>query len=584
MTVFRVWAPNANAVTLVTREARTPMTRADNGWFQADAPAPADGADYAFALDGGEPLPDPRSPWQPTGVFGFSRTVDHAAFRWNDERWQAPPLGSAVIYELHIGTFTPEGTFDSAIERLDHLTELGATHVEIMPINEFPGSRGWGYDGVDLYAPSSAYGGPEGFKRLVDACHARGLAVLLDVVYNHLGPSGNHLSRFGPYFTDHYHTPWGQAVNLDEKGSDEPRRFICDNALMWLRDYHCDGLRLDAVHALLDSSATHLLEQLATEVAALETHLGRRLVIIAESDLNDPRLVRSREVGGYGLDAQWSDDYHHALHAALTGERDGYYSDFGSLADVVYALKNVFVYDGRYSAYRERTHGRPAIGLSGRHFLGYLQNHDQIGNRATGERSGALMSPERLKVAAALVCLAPFIPMLFQGEEWGASTPFQYFTDHQDANLGRAVTEGRRKEFASFGWDPQSVPDPQDVETFERSKLNWEELSQPSHAEMYDWYRQLLALRRTHVALTDGDRDRLVARYDEEARWLVIERGPLTIVCNLATTPQRIPLPHRSGAHKHILLLSSDPTARLETERADELTLAPDSVVALQVE
>ncbi|MGZ3678250.1 MAG: malto-oligosyltrehalose trehalohydrolase, partial [Ktedonobacterales bacterium] len=461
MTTFCVWAPNAHRVAVQTLGERVPMNAGERGWWRVEVATATPGTDYQFVLDGGEALPDPRSQWQPHGVFGPSRVVDHSLFHWNDAGWQAPPLESALIYELHVGTFTPAGTFDAAIARLDHLKDLGVTHVELMPVNEFPGMRGWGYDGVDLSAPHSAYGGPDGLKRLVDACHARGLAVLLDVVYNHLGPSGNYLSRFGPYFTDRYHTPWGPAMNLDGAQSDEVRRFLCDNALIWLRDYHLDGLRLDAVHAFYDTSAIHLLEQLAEEVAELQSHLGRHLVLIAESDLNDPRVVRSREVGGYGLDAQWSDDFHHALHAVLTGEQSGYYADYGTLADLAHALEHAYVYDGRYSASRKRHHGRPTTSLPGHRFLGYMQTHDQVGNRARGERSSALLSPRRLKVAAALVLTAPFVPMLFQGEEWGATTPFQYFTDHQDANLARAVSEGRRNEFAAFGWNPDDVPDPQ---------------------------------------------------------------------------------------------------------------------------
>jgi maltooligosyltrehalose trehalohydrolase len=501
--------------------------------------------------------------------------VEHQDFPWQDQGWQARPLAAAVLYELHIGTFTPAGTFEAAIARLDHLVDLGITHVELMPVNEFPGSRGWGYDGVDLYAPHHAYGGPQGLKRLIDACHARGLAVLLDVVYNHLGPAGNYLSRFGPYFTERYATPWGSAVNLDGPHSHEVRRFFCDNALMWLRDYHCDGLRLDAVHALVDTSAVHFLEQLAAEVDALATQLGRHLVLIAESDLNDPRVVRAPEVGGYGIDAQWNDDFHHALHTVLTGERDGYYMDFGAFADLAKALQGAFVYDGRYSAFRRRPHGRPPSGLTGYRFLGYLQNHDQIGNRATGDRSSHLMSIGRLQIAAALVLTAPFLPMLFQGEEWGASSPFQYFTAYDDPALGQAVATGRREEFAAFGWHPHDVPDPQAHDTFERSKLNWDELAREPHAELLDWHRRLIRLRREVPALSDGRRQRVRVRCDEEARWLVVERGPVAVVCNLADGAQCVPvrLPGVTQA-----LLTSDPAVRVT---ADGAILAPDTVAII---
>ena len=578
MALFRIWAPYSTAVDIALGDdvrERVPMAETGNGWWEMDVPYSPEGTSYAFVLDGSEPLPDPRSPWQPRGVFGPSHTVNHAAFDWHDAGWQAPPLKSAVIYELHVGTFTHEGTFEAIIAHLDHLRELGVTHIELMPVNEFPGGRGWGYDGVDLYAPFSGYGGPESLKRLVDTCHTRGLALLLDVVYNHLGPSGNFLGRFGPYFTDRYKTPWGLAVNLDGPGSDEVRRFFCDNALMWLRDYHFDGLRVDAVHAIVDTSAVHFLEQLAREVDVLSAQTGRHLVLVAESDLNDPRIVRSRDCGGYGLDAQWSDDFHHAVHAALTGERDGYYADFGALSDVAYALEHAYVYDGRYSDFRKRRHGRATTGLAGWRFVGYLQNHDQIGNRARGERSAALMPIRRLKVAAALVCLSPFVPMLFQGEEWGATSPFQYFTDHQDAELGLAVSEGRRSEFAAFGWDPAQVPDPQDVATFERSRLDWSEVEREPHASLYDWYRQLLRLRKFVPALSNGRLDHVRVTYDERKRWLVMRRDSVCVACNLGGSTQPVPLPAFASVH---VLLASEP---LDVPGINGLEMPPDSVAVI---
>jgi maltooligosyltrehalose trehalohydrolase len=575
MTTFRVWAPVAQQVEVEVDGERLPLSAGEGGWWAADVPAAGPGSEYAFRLDGDEPLPDPRSSWQPHGVHGPSRVVDHQAFPWQDQGWQAGPLAAAVLYELHVGTFTPDGTFEAAIARLDHLVDLGMTHVELMPVNEFAGSRGWGYDGVDLYAPHHAYGGPQGLKRLIEACHTRGLAVLLDVVYNHLGPAGNYLGRFGPYFTDRYATPWGPAVNLDGPHSHEVRRFFCDNALMWLRDYHVDGLRLDAVHALVDTSAVPFLEQLAAEVDVLAAHLGRHLVLIAESDLNDPRVVRAPEVGGYGLDAQWSDDFHHALHAVLTGEQDGYYVDFGAFADLAKALQGAFVYDGRYSAFRRRPHGRPPTGLAGHRFLGYLQNHDQIGNRATGDRSSHLLSPGRLKMAAALVLTAPFIPLLFQGEEWGASSPFQYFTAYDDPALGQAVATGRREEFAAFGWQPHEVPDPQAYDTFARSKLPWDELVRAPHTEVLDWHRRLIRLRRALPALADGCLDRVRVDYDEEARWLVVERGPVAVACNLADHAQGVPV-GLAGVSQ--VLLTSEPAVQV---RPGGVTLPPDTVALL---
>ncbi len=570
MTTLRVWAPKAGAVAVALGAERVPMARGAGGWWHADLPHARPGDDYVFILDGGEPLPDPRSRWQPEGGHGPSRLVDLAAFEWHDAGWQAPPLASAVFYELHVGTFTPGGTFESAIERLDHLVDLGVTHVELLPVAEFPGARGWGYDGVDLYAPHHAYGGPQGLLRLVDACHTRGLAVVLDVVYNHLGPDGNYLARFGPYFTERYTTPWGEAVNFDGPSSDAVRRFFVDNARAWLRDYHVDGLRLDAVHAIVDRSAVHILEELAREVRALEIELGRRLVLVAESDLNDPRVVQAHEVGGYAMDAQWSDNFHHALHALLTGEREGYYADFGAWSHLAKALERVFVYDGNYAPTRERHYGRPVGDLPGYRFLGYMQNHDQVGNRAQGDRSSHLLSTGQLKIAAALVLTAPFVPLLFQGEEWGATTPFLYFTDHQDPKLAEAVKKGRREEFTAFGWDPAEIPDPQARETFARSRLNWEERERRSHAELLEWHRQLIRLRRTTPALLDGRLDRVAVRYAEDAGWLVVERGPVVVAVNLTGAARPVAL-NRPGR----LMLASDPQIALSGERVH---LPPHSV------
>jgi maltooligosyltrehalose trehalohydrolase len=575
MISFRLWAPHANQVEIRIGSDLFGMTASESGWWFTEMPIAKAGIDYAFVIDGGDPLPDPRSPWQPNGIDGFSRTVDHGAFSWTDRHWHGNPLTSAIVYELHIGTFTPQGTFIAAIDKLDHLVALGITHIELMPAAEFSGKRGWGFDGVDLYAPHHAYGEPDDLKRLVDACHARGLAVILDVVYNHLGPAGNYLARFGPYFTRRYATPWGQAVNFDGPESDEVRRFFCDNALMWLRDYHFDGLRIDAVHAILDTSAVHFLEQLACEVAELQAQTGRQMALIAESDLNDPRIIRPREIGGYGVLAQWSDDFHHALHCVLTGERAGYYRDFGTLADLAKALQRAFVYDGRYSSFRRRRHGRPPSGLSGHSFLGYLQTHDQVGNRATGERSSHLMNAGRLKIAAALVLTAPFIPMLFQGEEWGASSPFLYFTDHEDPELGRKVTEGRRREFAAFGWNPEQIPDPQAIETFERSKLDWSESGKEPHDGLLAWHRRLIELRREIPALSDGCLEKVRVTFDETTKWFVVERCPVVVACNLNQVTQRVPAVLEAGSR---LLLTSEDRVQLFQ---DAIELPPDSVAIL---
>ncbi|MBK1691754.1 malto-oligosyltrehalose trehalohydrolase [Ectothiorhodospira mobilis] len=548
MTQLRVWAPRAGRMSLETAAGWRPMIRDGDGTWRVQAPELVHGADYALWVDGEGPFPDPRSPWQPRGVHGPSRVVDHGRFPWSDAGWRAPPLAAAVIQEIHVGTFTPEGTFDAAIGRLDHLRDLGITHVELMPVAAFPGTRGWGYDGVALFAPHAPYGGPDGLKRLVDACHRRGLAVLLDVVYNHLGPDGNHLARFGPYFTDAYRTPWGDAVNLDGPDSPGVRRFFLDNARMWLQDYHFDGLRLDAVHALMDRSAVHLLEALSRQTRHLEARLGRPLVLIAESDLNDPRIVRPPELGGLGLDAQWNEDFHHALHALLTGERQGYYADYGNMEALARVFTAGFCLEGQYSHYRRRDHGRSAAGLAGRTFVACLQNHDQVGNRAEGERSTHLLSEGLLRVGAALVLTAPFVPLLFQGEEWGARTPFIYFTDHQDPALARAVGEGRRREFAAFGWDAARIPDPQDPDTFRRCVLDWNEPERPPHAGLLAWHRDLIALRRRLPDLTDDRLERVRVRFDTAARTWVMTRGAVTVACNLGPVAADLPLsPQETG-------------------------------------
>lgn len=557
-----VWAPSAS-VAMVTANERVEMHRGSDGWWHAELSPELTRADYAFSVDGGPPLPDPRSPYQPHGVHGLSRPVDHSAFDWRHAQWRQAPLSSAIIYECHIGTFTPAGSFDAAVERLGYLRDLGVTHVEVMPVSEFPGARGWGYDGVDLFAPHHLYGGPDAMKRFVDAAHGHGLGVILDVVYNHLGPEGNYLRKFGPYFSDRYRTPWGEALNLDDRDSDEVRRFFCDNALMWLRDYRVDGLRLDAVHAIFDDSAIPFLEQLGCEVHDLEAELGRHLVVIAESDLNEPRIVTPREAGGYGLDAQWNDDFHHAVHTVLTGETAGYLADFGSIAQFAKCLTRGFVYDGTYSKSRRRTHGRPVRGLSGHRFVGFLQNHDQVGNRAIGDRLGHLVTMDQLKIAVALLMTAPFVPMLFQGEEWNASSPFQYFTDHQDLALAESVRKGRKTEFAHFVGDPSKVPDPQASQTFERSRLIWEERDRGSHREIFEWYRQLIALRRCVPDLQNGRLDLDAVAFDESARWIRVNRGESAVICNFAATPQRIPISRDATPLR--VSLASKPGVRLDS-------------------
>ncbi|RKT56291.1 malto-oligosyltrehalose trehalohydrolase [Saccharothrix australiensis] len=538
---FSVWAPHHERVAVRVDGQDHEMTAGDGGWWHS----PVDGTDYAFVLDG-DPLPDPRSRWQPHGVHEASRVYDHSAFEWTDGSWTGRALPGAVIYELHVGTFTRAGTFDGAVERLDHLVDLGITHVEVMPVNAFDGVAGWGYDGVLWGAVHEPYGGPDGFKRFVDACHARGLAVLLDVVYNHLGPSGAYLDRFGPYFAGS--NDWGPGLNLDGADSDEVRRYVVDNALGWLRDFHVDGLRLDAVHALVDRGARHVLEQLAEEVDALSAALGRPLTLIAESDLNDARLVTAREAGGYGLAAQWSDDLHHALHVALSGETTGYYPDFeGALART---LRDVFLHAGTWSSFRRRHHGRPVDRrLPGYRFLAYLQNHDQVGNRAVGDRLSATVPFGRLAVGAAIVFCSPYTPMVFMGEEWAASTPWQFFASFPDPELAEAVRTGRRREFARHGWGESEVPDPVDPATVERSTLAWDELSAEPHRRVLDLYRSLIALRRSRPELADPRLDRFHVTCSGDV--LVLHRGALRVVCNLGPAAE-VPL----GAPGEVLLAS----------------------------
>jgi len=575
---FSVWAPYASSMQLQIGAAKYTMSEVSGGWWHVAADAPP-AAEYSFLIDSDPtPYPDPRGLRQSGGVHGPSRIYDHKAYAWHDQSWHGPPLTGGVIYEIHVGTFTQGGTLDSAIERLSFLAQLGITHLELMPIAAFPGHFGWGYDGVALFAVAEIYGGPDALKRFVDACHQHGLAVILDVVYNHFGPVGNYTNRFGPYLTSNHRTPWGEAVNFEEGGSDEVRRFFCDNALMWMRDYHIDGLRLDAVHEYMDRSAIHFMEQMSSEVDVLSSTLERRLVLIAESDLNDPRVVTPREAGGMGMDAQWSDDFHHSLFTLLHKNEAGmgYYDDFGTMEDLAKSLREVFVYDGIYSIYRQRKHGRPVPRLSAHHFIGFIQNHDQIGNRAMGDRIEHIIGLPRAKVALAIVMLAPFIPMLFQGEEYAADTPFQYFADHEDADMARSVAEGRRKDFAAFGWNPDEIPNPESRETFDRSKLNWDEVEQGKHAEMLEWTRGLIRLRRGSPSLNDGDLSHIKVRYDEEKRWLLMVRGGIRLICNLGTEAHLCPNPD----HLALLMKSAEGVVLTDTH----VVVPPDSVAILSGE
>jgi maltooligosyltrehalose trehalohydrolase len=569
VTVIRVWAPNVSAIRVRADGTDSRMEREADGWWTGPDLAP--GTDYAFLLDGGnEPLPDPRSQWQPDGVHGPSRVYDQDAFVWRDQKWCGRDLAGAVLYELHIGTFTPGATLDSAIERLDHLVTLGITHVELLPVNDFNGVWNWGYDGVLWYAVHEAYGGPDALKRFVDAAHDRGLAVVLDVVYNHLGPSGNYLPRFGPYLAAGRNT-WGELVNLTDQ---HVRRYIIDNALMWLRDFHIDGLRLDAVHALRDPSPTHILAVLSAEVDALASTVGRPLTLIAESDLNDPVTVTPREQSGWGLAAQWDDDVHHALHALLTGERQGYYCDFGSLAVLAKTFEHAFLHDGCYSTFRGKDWGVPVDVTQhpGRQFVVFLQNHDQVGNRAAGERLPELTTPGLLRVGAVLLLTSPFIPLLWMGEEWAASTRWPFFSSHPEPELAAATSKGRLAEFADHGWDTGQMIDPQNPEAYDSAVLDWTEPGAAPHAEILDLYRRLIALRAAEPELRDGNLGAVHVDFDEDARWLLMHRGALRVAANLAHHAQVVP-----GAGGTVVLA----TGTAETH-PDGLRLAAESAAVVR--
>ncbi|MFC7741386.1 malto-oligosyltrehalose trehalohydrolase [Nocardiopsis composta] len=551
-----MWAPGRERVRVrVGGRDRDMAERGGGWWVLAAEEARRAGTDYAFLLDD-DPVayPDPRALRQPGGVHGPSRVYDHAAYRWADGGWTGRALPGAVLYELHVGTFTAEGTFDAAVGRLDHLVELGVDMVQLMPVNAFEGAHGWGYDGVLWYAVHEPYGGPDGLKRFVDACHARGLGVLLDVVYNHLGPAGACLPRFGPYFTGG-ETAWGPSLNLDGPGSDEVRRYVVGNALGWLRDFHLDGLRLDAVHALRDSRATDLLTELSAEVEALSAGLRRPLSLIAESDRNDPRTTAPREAGGQGMTAQWSDDLHHALHAALTGEEHGYYADFAAPEALPRTLRRVFWHDGRYSSFRGRSHGAPVDPRtsSGARYLGYLQTHDQVGNRAQGDRISASVPPDLLCCGAALVLCSPYTPMLFMGEEWAASTPWRFFASFTDPELAESVRRGRAREFGARIWDGEGgegpeVPDPMDPATRDASVLDWTEPGDEPHRSVLGAYRDLIALRRARPELADPRLDRFEVRASADGRVLVLHRGPLRLACNLRSRPAEAELDAPAGA------------------------------------
>ncbi|MCR2802169.1 malto-oligosyltrehalose trehalohydrolase [Microbacterium sp. zg-Y818] len=577
-----VWAPRAERVRLRRPgTADVELAVADGGWWTADVEL-ADGDRYGFVLGDGDALrPDPRSRRQPEGVHEASAYFDPTAFSWTDAAWTGRQLAGGVIYEMHIGTFTPEGTLDAAIARLGHLVDIGVTHVELLPVNGFNGVHNWGYDGVLWYTVHEAYGGPAAYQRFVDAAHAAGLAVIQDVVYNHLGPSGNYLPEFGPYLRDASRNTWGDSVALDQPAV---RAYIVENAMMWLRDHHVDGLRLDAVHALLDDGPKHILRELAESADALSAHLGRPLTLIAESDMNDPTLILPREAAGYGLTAQWSDDWHHAVHVALTGETAGYYEDFAALEALPKVWTRGFFHDGTYSSFRGRDHGHPIPQeVPAWRLVTFAQDHDQIGNRAAGDRLTATLSPERLAIAAVLTLTAPGTPMLFMGEEWGATTPWQFFTSHPEPELAEATAKGRTEEFARMGWDESLVPHPNDPATFERSKLDWSEIDPDDaasgpHRRLLQLYRDLARLRRERPELTEPSFGDLTADAVEIAggRRFRLGRGRLTVLVNLSAEPW-----HASAGPDDAVLLATDPERCGAAPVSGVVTVAPEAAVVI---
>jgi maltooligosyltrehalose trehalohydrolase len=571
-----VWAPFANnvQVKLISPEERVvPLERREGGYYQTVIEGVEPSTLYLYRLDGHKERPDPASRFQPHGVHGPSQVVD-SHFLWQDESWRGLPWEEWVIYELHVGTFTPKGTFEAIIPHLPELKDLGITAIELMPVAQFPGKRNWGYDGAYPFAVQKSYGGPEELKRLVDSCHQLGLAVVMDVVYNHLGPEGNYLADFGPYFTDRYRGPWGDPINFDGPYSDEVRRFFIENALYWVREFHLDGLRIDAVHGILDFSARPFLEELAVAVHGQAERLSRWVYLIAESDLNDTRIVRPRELGGFGLDSQWNDDFHHALHTLLTDEDSGYYQDFGELQHLVKAFRQGFVYSGDYSFYRKRRHGNSSSYFSPERFVVFAQNHDQVGNRAQSERLSALVSAEALKLAAGLVLLSPFIPLLFMGEEYGETAPFHYFISHSDPDLIEAVRHGRREEFASFRWQGEPA-DPQEEATFLRSKLDRELRFQGRHEVLYSFYRELIRLRRELPALRILDKERLQVRG--------LEQEKVLFWCRWSDEQQAAAAFHFGKQEKSLSLPLSEGIWRKQLDSADTTWSGPGSTVPLEI-
>jgi maltooligosyltrehalose trehalohydrolase len=556
-TTFTVWAPEAEQVDVTIynsqnkpQQNKVTLQREAFGYWTALGEDAGPGTRYMFTLNGEKDRPDPASQFQPDGVHESSAVVDHTRFDWTDQNWKGLPLEKLIIHELHVGTFTDEGTFESAIEKLPELKDLGVTAIEIMPVAQFPGGRNWGYDGVYPFASQSTYGGPEGLKKLVNACHEQEIAVVLDVVYNHMGPEGNYLNDYGPYFTSKYNTPWGKALNFDDAHSDHVRNYFFQNALMWLRDFHIDALRLDAVHAIYDTGAKHFLQELREHVNQLEEQENRKFLLIAESDLSDVRLINPIEKGGYGLDAQWFDDYHHAIHTLVTGELEGYYEDYGKPEQLQKALQHTFVYNGLYSEHRKKTLGTDATNNPPQQFVVGSQNHDQVGNRMLGERLTQLVSFEMLKTVAGLVILSPYVPMLFMGEEYGEENPFLYFVSHGDKDLVEAVRKGRRAEFSAFAWKGEA-PDPQSKDTFNQSKLQWSYGHNKRQNQLREFYKQLIQLRKTSPALAKPDKQQMQVQMESDSLVLhmIYEGDNPQLYClfNISKQPKTTKLLHTSS-------------------------------------
>ncbi len=557
---FRVWAPHANALAVELADGRRVPMQSSGEDFEVLISDAAPGDRYSFVFEDGRTRPDPMSRSQPEGVHGPSQIIDPDAFAWSDDDWKGIAIEDYIFYELHTGTFTPEGTFAGVTSKLDYLYELGINAIELMPVAQFPGDRNWGYDGVNPYAPHSAYGGPDGLKTLVNACHRAGFAVVLDVVYNHLGPEGNYLSEFGPYFTDHYRTPWGRAMNYDGPGSDSVRRFVIENALYWLTEYHIDALRLDAIHTIFDFSALHILSELRDRFHHQASHLGRQAWIIAESDLNDVRVLNPRAIGGLGIDAQWHDEFHHAVYGYLTGTNQSYMAGFDRLGQIQKAITEGFVHDGCYSVFRKRRFGSSSRDLPGWRFVALNQNHDQIANTSQGSRLSRLVSPCQYKLAAALLLCSPFLPLLFMGEEFADIAPFQFFTSFGDPGLAKAVSEGRRREFKELTAD--DFADPQSVDTFETSRINWSLLDDPAHSPILRLYRDLIALRKRWLCLSNGRKDLTRVEFDEPARRLRMDRADpsgcqAALLCNFS--PQPVAFEFDESRWQLALSTSTDP-------------------------